>query len=1020
MTQQKIHQPRINLVAALILITVTLLVGVTVFYVMARHAEDLLSKGLQTSLQNRIDLTQAEIQAAYDKSIVAVTRPQIIIQMQKVNSGKDLPAVLALLDTVSKSFLQTGFTAFALYDKNGKQVSSVGQFATNPALAVQLDFPGDVQLLSANGLLLHVQVDMQQDGKRVGKLVTESALPVSTNSFKEANRLGKTGEMAMCTPDGNNMQCFPTTLNPRVFSLPQRSSKGVLLPMGYALAGNTGFIITLDYRKQEVVAAYAPVGKLGLGMVLKLDSAELYAPIWQQLKYLIPLLLGALVFALLMLRWLLSPLVARLIRSEAETAQRSVELTLEIDQHRLAEAETLRFKNILDNTLDMIFMFDPVSLRFVYLNQGALLRGGYELEEWLQMTPYTVTPELNELEFRKRIAPLISGELGSLHFETLQRRKDGTIFPVDAFLQLIRERDGKDLFVAIVRDITERKKAEVALLMEGKKNEALLQAAGDGIHVLDLDGRVIQVNDAFARMLGYTTDEMLGMDVSRWDADWKAGPVELRKRMLELMETGDTFETRHVHRNGSIIEVEVSVVGVEIEDQKMLFCAARDITEKKKSTELIWQQANFDSLTGLPNRRMFYNRLELEIKKTHRSGLPMALLLLDLDRFKEVNDNLGHAQGDLLLIEAAKRITECVRDSDTAARLGGDEFTVILSELKDINSVGRIAQIIIEKLAAPFHLLQESVYVSASIGITMYPEDAVDIDILIKNADQAMYLAKNSGRGRFSYFTASLQESAQSRLRLISDLRNALPEKQLMVHYQPIVALESGRIVKGEALLRWQHPERGMVSPMQFIPLAEESGLIHEIGDWVFHEVARELVNWKKVYASEFQISVNMSPVQLRQNTGGVELPWIALLKSMDLPGLNLSIEITEGLLLNAESTVTEKLLAFRDAGIQVALDDFGTGYSSLAYLKKFDIDYLKIDQVFVRNLESDSHDQALCEAIIVMAHKLGLKVIAEGVETEQQRDLLAAYGCDYAQGWLYSKAVSAKQFEVLLQQQEK
>jgi diguanylate cyclase (GGDEF)-like protein/PAS domain S-box-containing protein len=1020
MPEKKFHQFRINLVAAAILATVTLFVGVTVFVVMANHSEKLLSSGLQNSLQNRIELTQTEVQAAYDKSVVVATRPFLILQVEKANAGKDMPVVLEALKKAASSFLKTGFSALAIYDKNGKLIALDGKFASTNALAVQLAFAGDAKLLAESPFVLHVQVDMKRDGRVVGKLVTEAALPITSNAFNEANRLGKTGEMAMCAPAGSNMQCFPTTLYPRVLTLPQRTSKGELLPMGYALAGKTGFIITQDYRKQEVVAAYAPVANYGLGMVLKLDSAELYAPVWQQLRYLVPLLFGLLVVALLLLRWLLSPLVARLVSSETETAQRSIELTQEIAQHRLAASETLRFKNILDNTLDMVFMFEPTTLRFVYLNQGALLRGGFELEEWLGMTPYDVTPDMTETVFRKQISPLLSGELSSMYFESMQRHKDGSKFPVDILLQLIRERDGNNVFVAIVRDITERKKTETALLMESKKNEALLQAAGDGIHVLDLNGRVLQVNDAFARMLGYKTQEMTGMDVTNWDANWRPSPEEMQKRMLELMESSETFETQHKHRNGSIIEVEISVVGVVIDEQKMLFCAARDITEKKKSSELIWQQANFDSLTGLPNRRMFYNRLEQEIKSAQRSGLPMALLLLDLDRFKEVNDNLGHAQGDLLLIEASTRISECIRNSDTVARLGGDEFTVILPELKDVNSVGRIAQKIIESLAAPFELQQESVFISASIGIAMYPDDAVDIDILIKSADQAMYLAKNSGRGCFSYFTAALQESAQNRLRLLGDLRLALGAKQLAVHYQPIVDMASGKIVKAEALLRWHHPQRGMVSPDQFIPLAEESGLIHEIGDWVFHEVARELLSWRTEYLHEFQISVNMSPLQLRQKMDGTELSWVSHLNSLNLPGQNISIEITEGLLLKAEGSVTERLLAFRDAGIQVAIDDFGTGYSSLAYLKKFDIDYLKIDQSFVSNLGSDPDDQVLCEAIIIMAHKLGLKLIAEGVETEQQRDLLASYGCDYAQGWLYSKALPSTEFEALMREQEK
>jgi EAL domain-containing protein (putative c-di-GMP-specific phosphodiesterase class I) len=298
-------------------------------------------------------------------------------------------------------------------------------------------------------------------------------------------------------------------------------------------------------------------------------------------------------------------------------------------------------------------------------------------------------------------------------------------------------------------------------------------------------------------------------------------------------------------------------------------------------------------------------------------------------------------------------------------------------------------------LREPFTLGQQNAYISASLGISLYPDDTTDLEALFRNADQAMYVAKTAGRGRFSYFTPALQEKAQKRLRLANDLRAALAGGQFRVFYQPIVELAGGQIHKAEALLRWQHPEHGMVSPLDFIPLAEETGLIIPIGNWVFEQAVRQARHWRNTCHSAFQISVNKSPVQFH-NEGGSRPSWLAYLRQQGVSGHGIAIEITEGLLLNAESGINDKLLEYRDAGVQVAVDDFGTGYSSLAYLKKFHIDYLKIDQSFVRNLETDANDLALCEAIIVMAHKLGLKVIAEGVETAAQRDLLMMAGCDY------------------------
>jgi len=462
--------------------------------------------------------------------------------------------------------------------------------------------------------------------------------------------------------------------------------------------------------------------------------------------------------------------------------------------------------------------------------------------------------------------------------------------------------------------------------------------------------------------------------------------------------------------NTPLVDQEGQVIGVT--------SLVDDVTDKRLSEEMIWKQANFDNLTGLPNRNMFHDRLAQEVMKSNRAGLPLALLLVDLDEFKEINDTLGHDVGDLLLQEAGRRIKSCVRDSDTVARLGGDEFTIILSELHKEHRVDSVAQKIINSLAGEYHLGEEVVHVSGSIGITLYPSDATEIDALVKNADQAMYEAKKKGRNRCSYFTQSLQDAAQNRLRLTKDLRGALRAEEFEVHFQPVIDLSTDRICKAEALVRWKHPTKGMVGPDEFIPLAEDTGLIHEIGGWVFRESARWARRWSEGFDEGLQVSVNISPVQFRVEDDVFTNEWLNCLEGNSLHVNNMVVEITEGLLLNVDSEVTNKLFWLRDCGIQVAVDDFGTGYSSLSYLKKFDIDYLKIDKIFVHNLEQNLNDIALSEAIIVMAHKLGLKVIAEGVETEVQRALLRNAGCDYVQGYLYSRPVPPEELEALLARQ--
>lgn len=543
------------------------------------------------------------------------------------------------------------------------------------------------------------------------------------------------------------------------------------------------------------------------------------------------------------------------------------------------------------------------------------------------------------------------------------------------------------------------------------------QNSAEGMVITDSNNRIVAVNAAYTQITGYALDEVAGQDPKVFAAEPHDSAIF--DEMWRLLQTsghwqGEVWDRR---KNGEDYAKWMSINTIRNKNgaAHRYLALFSDITEKKKSEELIWRQANYDLLTGLPNRRMFQDRLQQEIMRTARAESQLALLLIDLDQFKEVNDTLGHAAGDTLLQEAARRISACVRETDTVARLGGDEFTLILSRLSDANHVEMISKSILMQLASPFDVNGEVVYVSASIGITFYPEDASDMESLIKNADQAMYAAKNLGRNRSSYFTPLLQEAAQSRLRLISDLRSALDGRQFLLYYQPIVNLATGKVSKAEALIRWQQPTRGLVSPAEFIPLAEETGLINEIGDWVFREAARQVKYLRAAHDAEFQISVNKSPVQFRDNGIHYDDAWLAYLQELELPGQSIALEVTEGLLLHAERDIVEKLLKFRDAGIQVAIDDFGTGYSSLAYLKKFDIDYLKIDQAFVHNMEDDTDNMALCEAIIVMAHKLGLKVIAEGVETVAQRDLLAAAGCDYGQGYWFSRPVPAEEFEKLL-----
>lgn len=432
------------------------------------------------------------------------------------------------------------------------------------------------------------------------------------------------------------------------------------------------------------------------------------------------------------------------------------------------------------------------------------------------------------------------------------------------------------------------------------------------------------------------------------------------------------------------------------------------------SENKIRQQASFDSLTGLYNRHKFYEILseEIELAKEHNESF--ALFFLDLDEFKEVNDTLGHGVGDALLRRVANRLRNRVRSRDIVARLGGDEFTIIISDVKSMDDLKSIAQNICSAISTEFMIQGHSINVSTSIGITCFPIDAETDEEILINADQAMYASKNTGRNRFTFFTDSMRDERIERSQTLQDLRVAVDQDQLELYYQPIVDINTGKVVKAEALIRWNHPEKGLVFPGTFIELAEESGMINEIGEWIFVSAALKAAEWRKKYEPDFQISLNTSPIQYRENGINVEA-WGNYLAENGVCGSAIIVEITEGLLMESSYGVKEKLLALRDNGIEVAIDDFGTGYSSLSYMKKFDIDYLKIDQSFISTLSPDSEDMALCEAIIVMAHKLGCKVVAEGIETMNQFQLLKDADCDAGQGYLISKGLPADEFEKLL-----
>jgi len=568
-----------------------------------------------------------------------------------------------------------------------------------------------------------------------------------------------------------------------------------------------------------------------------------------------------------------------------------------------------------------------------------------------------------------------------------------------------------DLLRANIREAFDR----YELGRKGAQFTKIYENTVEGILITDGESRIQAVNPAFTAITGYLPEEALGktpaiLHSGKQDAEF------YRRMWLSLLDQGKwTGEIWNRRKNGEIYPEWLNITAIRdqhghLQQYVGLFT---DITEHMQAEEKLRYQAYHDPLTDLPNRLMYTEHLDMALPQARRREQMCGIMMLDLDYFKNINDTFGHEVGDKLLILVAQRLRECIRKEDTLARMGGDEFTFLLSLANDIKDVARVAEKILASFTHSFTIDGKDLFVTPSIGISLFPGDGEDAETLLKNADAAMYRAKEGGRNAYQFYTADMNAQAQERMSLENDLRHAQENGELEMYYQPKVATEDGRIVSAESLIRWHHPTRGFVSPSEFIPLAEENGLILPIGEWLLNEVCRQIRRWRDDGMAVPCIAVNLSGRQFqRQN-----LPDM-LAQAIADAGINpgdLELELTEGTIMsNAESNI-EMLVLLKRMGLSLAIDDFGTGYSSLSYLKRFPIDVLKIDYSFIRDIVTDNNSAQLVRSVIDMAHGLKLKVVAEGVETQEQLDFLRQHQCDLIQGYLFSKAVPAKNFESLV-----
>jgi diguanylate cyclase (GGDEF)-like protein/PAS domain S-box-containing protein len=568
---------------------------------------------------------------------------------------------------------------------------------------------------------------------------------------------------------------------------------------------------------------------------------------------------------------------------------------------------------------------------------------------------------------------------------------------------------------ARVRNILQRKHAEAQLRLAAH----VFEHSGEAIFITDRDNRIIEVNPAFTRMTGYSAEEICGQSPSVLSSG-RATPEEYRAMWSAIQKQGfwqgEMWDRR---KDGEIYPklLTISVVRNGQGDIDFHIASFADLSEQKATEEKIRHVAHHDALTGLPNRLHLQIGLEQVIAAAKRENQEVALMFIDLDRFKIINDTLGHNFGDGLLVEVAHRLRACVRESDLLARLGGDEFVVALAGDDVVNAAIQVAEKIISSLSHPYQIEGRILHSTASIGISLYPHDGGSIESLMKTADTAMYHAKATGRNNFQFFSPEMNQSSNERLLLENSLHRALERGEFAVHYQPQVDIASGRLVGAEALIRWHHPERGMVSPLQFIPLAEENGMILPIGTWVLREVCRQIRAWRELGLTDLRFAVNLSPRQFRQENLVDNI--LEILREFDVPASALELEITEGSIMENADAAVSLLNQLSRHGLSIAIDDFGTGYSSLSHLKRFPVSKLKIDRSFVMDIPGDPDDSAIAIAVIQLARSLGLKTVAEGVETAEQRQFLSGQGCDMLQGYWYSKPLDAPSFEAFARHTE-